>query len=218
MRVSDDVPRPSCLGARISRPVTDASRVPVLLDEIDRPIASAQADSEEVLAERAAASTKRLNDQHFRDFEFQGPSADGPFTFAGKKSDTTWLFTTIELSSRFWPTKVVVHRSYRNTELVFKKTLSSRPQCPGPVLVFSDAFEFHDKAVRNVRGAAAICGQQIKARRNNKVCGVQRTLKPGTKDQLASISTPLLAAVVIPLHSALLASAAQCSPRPGRGP
>jgi transposase-like protein/IS1 family transposase len=134
--------------------------------------------------ERASASAKSFNDGHLRDFELQELQADELCTFAGKKTETTWLFTTIEVSSRLWPAKVVGRRSYRNTELVFNKTVH-RGKIGGPILVTSDGFEFYEKVVRNVLCFAAIHGQVIKTRRNNRVCRVQRTLKVGTASQLA---------------------------------
>jgi transposase-like protein/IS1 family transposase len=133
--------------------------------------------------ERASVSAKSFNDKHLRDFELQELQADELCTFAGKKSDTTWVFTTIEVSSRLWPTKVVGRRSYRNTELLFNKTVH-RGKIAGPVQVTSDGFEFYEKVVSNVLSVAAIYGQVIKTRRNNRVYRVQRTLKLGTQSQL----------------------------------
>jgi len=53
----------------------------------------------------------------------------------------------------------------------------------GTVLVTSDGFKFYEKVVREVLGVAAIYGQVIKTRRNNRVIRVERRLKQGTKSQ-----------------------------------
>jgi len=129
--------------------------------------------------QRASASAKSFNDKYLRDFELQEVQADELCTFAGKKTDTTWLFSTIEVSSRLWPTKVVGRRSYRNTELLFNEIVH-RGKIASPILVTSDGFECYEKVVRNVLSVAAIYGQVIKTRRNNRVCRVQRSLKNGT--------------------------------------
>jgi hypothetical protein len=69
--------------------------------------------------ERAAASAKRFNDQHLWKFEIKELQADELCTFVGGKSNATWLFTIIEVTSRLWPSGVVGRRSYRNTEAIF---------------------------------------------------------------------------------------------------
>lgn len=134
--------------------------------------------------ERAAVSAKRFNDEHLRKFEIKEIQADELCTFVGKKTNTTWLFTIFEVSSRLWPTKVLGRRSYRNTELLFNETVH-RGKVVGITLVTSDGFEFYEKVVRNVLGVVAIYGQVIKTRRNNRVVRVERTLKIGTKSLLA---------------------------------
>jgi IS1 family transposase len=119
-----------------------------------------------------------------RDFEIKELQADELCTFVGSKTDTRWLFTAIEVSSRLWPSRVLGRRSYRNTELLFNETVL-RGKVVGITLVTSDGFEFYEKVVRKVFGVAAIYGQVIKTRRNNRVIRVQRSPKLGTKSQLA---------------------------------
>jgi IS1 family transposase len=88
------------------------------------------------------------------------------------------------VSSRLWPTRVLGRRSYRNTELLLNETVH-RGKVVGITLVTSDGFEFYQKVVRNVLGVVANYGQVIKTRRNNRVVRVERTVKIGTKSQLA---------------------------------
>jgi IS1 family transposase len=134
--------------------------------------------------ERAAAAAKRFNDEHLRDFEIKELQADELCSFVGSKTDTRWLFTAIEVSSRVWATKVLGRRSYRNTELLFNEVIS-RGRLTGQVLITSDGFEYYERVVRKLVGVACVYGQVIKTRRNNRVVRVERRLKLGTKSQLA---------------------------------
>jgi hypothetical protein len=59
-----------------------------------------------------------------------------------------------------------------------------RARIAAPVLVTSDGFEFCERVVRKVLGGAAIYGQVIKTRRNNRVIRVERNLTIGTQNQL----------------------------------
>lgn len=133
--------------------------------------------------ERAAASAERFNDQHLHDFEINELQVDELCTFVGSKTATRWVFTSIEVTSRLWPTHVLGRRSYRNTALLFNETVH-RGKIAAPVLVTSDGFEFYNKVVRRALGVAAIYGQVIKTRRQNRVIRVERNLKMGTKTQL----------------------------------
>ncbi len=82
-----------------------------------------------------------------------------------------------------WATKVLGRRSYRNTELLFNEVIS-RGQLTGQVLITSDGFEYYERVVRKLVGVAAIYGQVIKTRRNNRVIRVERSLRLGTKSRL----------------------------------
>jgi IS1 family transposase/transposase-like protein len=135
--------------------------------------------------ERAAAFAERFNDRYLRDFEVNELQVDELCSFIGNKTATRWVFTAIEVTSRIWPTQVLGRRSYRNTELLFNETIH-RGKITVPILVASDGFEFYEKVVRRALGVAAIYGQVIKTRRNNRVIRVQRKLKMGTKPQLAA--------------------------------
>ncbi|MFH1132134.1 MAG: helix-turn-helix domain-containing protein [Pseudomonadota bacterium] len=133
---------------------------------------------------RAAAFAKRFNDQHLRKFEVKELQADELWTFVGGKTQTTWLFTVIEVSSRLWPSRIVGRRSYRNTEAVFNDVIF-RGRLTGTILVTTDGFEFYEKVIRRLFSVACVYGQVIKTRRNNRVIRVEQCLKLGTKNQLA---------------------------------
>jgi IS1 family transposase len=76
-------------------------------------------------------------------FEVKEIQADELCTFVGKTTNTTWLFTIVEVSSRLWPTKVLGRRSYRNTELLLNETVH-RGKVVGITLVTSDGFELYN--------------------------------------------------------------------------
>ena len=135
--------------------------------------------------ERGAASAKRFNDEHLRKFEIKELQADELCSFVGSKTNVSWVFSIIEVTSRLWPTSVVGRRSYHNTELLFNETIR-RGKIVDTALVTSDGFEFYEKVVRSVLGVVAIYGQVIKTRRNNRVIRVERAPKIGTPSQLAA--------------------------------
>jgi transposase-like protein len=65
--------------------------------------------------ERAADAAKRFNDEQLRDFEIKELQADELCTFIAAKTNAAGVFTTIEVSSRLWPSCVVGRRSYRTS-------------------------------------------------------------------------------------------------------
>ena len=135
--------------------------------------------------DRSAAAAKRFNDQKRNRFEIKELQADELCTFVGAKANTTWLFTIIEVWSRLWAGSTVGRRSYRNTETTFNDVIL-RGRLVRPILVTSDGFEFYETVVRKLIGVAAVYGQVIKTRRNNRVIRVERARKMGSKTQLAA--------------------------------
>jgi len=103
--------------------------------------------------------------------------------FIAAKTSAVWVFTAIEVSSRLWPACVVGRRSYRNTARIFNQTVY-RAKIGGLTLVTTDGFEFYQRVVRTAFGVAAVHGQVVKTRRNNRVHRVQRSTKLGTAAQL----------------------------------
>jgi hypothetical protein len=61
----------------------------------------------------------------------------------------------------------------------------SRGRLTGQVLITSDGFDYYERVVRGLLGIACVYGQVIKTRRNNRVIRAERSLKLGTKGQLA---------------------------------
>ena len=64
--------------------------------------------------ERASTAAKHFNDRMLRDFDLIELQADELCTFIGKKSQTCWLFATLEVSSRLWAGSLLGRRSDRN--------------------------------------------------------------------------------------------------------
>lgn len=62
--------------------------------------------------ERAANAARHFNDRMLRDFELRELQTDEIRAFIGSKSRPIWIFATIEVSSRLWPSTVVGRRSW----------------------------------------------------------------------------------------------------------
>ncbi len=65
--------------------------------------------------ERAAACCRQFNDQTITGVDMPELQADEIRTVAGGKDEPSWIFSTIDVWSRLWPSAVVGRRSYRNT-------------------------------------------------------------------------------------------------------
>ncbi len=65
--------------------------------------------------------------------------ADEIRTFAGNKKTPSWVFVTIEVWSRLWPSTVTGRRSYRNTHALFRD-LSKRMNFGRLPLIVTDGF------------------------------------------------------------------------------
>ena len=99
--------------------------------------------------------------------------ADEIRSFVGGKTQTTWIFVAIEVSSRLWPSTVVGRRSYRNT-LALLRDVANRRDFERLPLIVTDGFDFYEKVVRRVFGPAALYGQVLKTRRNERIVKVER--------------------------------------------
>jgi IS1 family transposase len=106
--------------------------------------------------------------------------ADEIRTFVGGKKNVIWIFSTLDVWSRLWPSTVVGRRIYRNTYGVFKDTVSRMKQVKSPLIV-TDGFDFYEKVVRRVFGVACAYGQVLKTRRNDRVIKVERRQVIGAK-------------------------------------
>ena len=110
--------------------------------------------------------------------------ADEIRTIAGGKRDVVWIFATIDVCSRLWPSTVVGRRSYRNTRALLRDTARRMGRDSIPLIV-TDGYEFYERVVREVFGPACLYGQVIKTRRNDRVVKVERTAVIGAKWRFA---------------------------------
>ena len=123
--------------------------------------------------EKAADVCRRFNRDRLTGFSIEELQADEIRTFAGGKKQTTWIFAAIEVWSRLWPSTVVGRRSYRNT-LALMRDVAKRMDFQRLPLIVTDGFDFYEKVVRQVFGAAALYAQVLKTRRNDRVVKVER--------------------------------------------
>jgi IS1 family transposase len=123
--------------------------------------------------EKAAECCRRFNDSTITDLEIPEIQADEIRTFAGGKNQVVWIFATLDVASRLWPSTVVGRRSYRNTYALLKDT-AGRMSRRGYPLIATDGFEFYEKVVRRLFGIACVYGQVLKTRRNDRVIRVER--------------------------------------------
>ena len=123
--------------------------------------------------EKAAGCCRRFNPEQINELGVPGIQADEIRTIVGDKDSPVWVFTTLDVWSRLWPTTVVGRRSYRNTYALLKDTVSRmRPEC-FPLIV-TDGFEYYAKVVWRLFGRACVYGQVIKTRRNDRIVKVER--------------------------------------------
>ena len=121
--------------------------------------------------EKAAGCCRRFNDATITGPEMPKIQADEIRTIAGGKDDVIWIFATLDVASRLWPSTVVGRRSYRNTHALFKDT-SRRMRHVGFPLIVTDGFDDYEKVVRRLFGIACVYGQVLKTRRNDRVIRV----------------------------------------------
>ncbi|MCH8269496.1 MAG: hypothetical protein IH846_18515, partial [Acidobacteria bacterium] len=128
--------------------------------------------------EKAAAAGRRFNNRRITGLEVTELQADEIRTMVGSKEQPIWIFVSIDVWSRLWPSTVVGRRSYRNTLGLFRD-VSSRMKLERIPLITTDGFEFYNHVVRRVFGAACLYGQVIKTRRNDRVIKVERRRRMG---------------------------------------
>ena len=81
-----------------------------------------------------------FNHTRIAGFAAEELQADEIRTFAGNKKTPSWVFVTIEVWSRLWPSTVTGRRSYRNTHALFHD-LSRRMNVERLPLIVTDGFE-----------------------------------------------------------------------------
>ena len=128
--------------------------------------------------ERAANSCHRFNSRRITGLAVEELQADEIRTIVAGKHQPIWIFVSIDVWSRFWPSTVVGRRSYRNTLTLFRDVASRMNFARFP-LIATDGFEFYEKVVRRVFGPACLYGQVIKTRRSDRVVRVERRTRIG---------------------------------------
>ena len=129
--------------------------------------------------DRASSAAARFSRHILRDFEVRELQADELYTFIGSKSRPTWLFATIEVTSRVWASSLVGRRSSRNTTAVLDDVIL-HGRLVGVPLIATDGFESYGAAIQRLIGPACIYGQVVKTRRNDRVDRVERRVKVGS--------------------------------------
>jgi IS1 family transposase len=129
--------------------------------------------------EKAAACCRRFSSTNVEGLEIHELQADEIRTMAGGKKQPVWIFTSIDVWSRLWPSTVVGRRSYRNTRALLRD-VRNRSRIGNSPLIVTDGFEFYTRVVGGVFGRTCLHGQVIKTRRNDRVIRVERELVRGT--------------------------------------
>jgi transposase-like protein/IS1 family transposase len=123
--------------------------------------------------ERAAECCRRFNDQRIHGLDTTELQADEIRTIVGGKEQPIWIFTSIDVWSRLWPSTLVGRRSYRNTRTVLRDVRNRVHRGSIPLIV-TDGFEFYERVVREVFGPACLYGQVVKTRTNDRVVKADR--------------------------------------------
>jgi transposase-like protein len=134
---------------------------------------------------RAAAAATIFNAERLRGFELVELQADEMRTFAKGKDRPTWIYTTMEVSSRLWPTSNVGSPGYQTTLSVMRDVAARA--LPGAVpLIATDGYRYYKPAVHKVFGSFCHFGQVIKQRRKDRVVKVERITVIGTRREMAA--------------------------------
>ena len=128
--------------------------------------------------EKAARECRRFNDRRITGLKVTELQADEIRTIVGGKEQRIWVFVSIDVWSRLWPSTIVGRRSYRNTLDLFRD-LSSRMLHRGFPLIATDGFKFYQQVVRRIFGVACLYGQVVKTRRNDRVVRVEHKTRLG---------------------------------------
>ena len=118
---------------------------------------------------KAVQVCRRFNHRRIAGFAAEELQADEIRTFAGNKKTPGWVFVTIEVWSRLWPSTVTGRRSYRSRRMSFGRL----------PLIITDGFEFYQKVIRRFFGPACLYGQVLKTRRNDRIIKVERRVLHG---------------------------------------
>ena len=133
--------------------------------------------------QKAARSCRRFNDLKMKGFALTERQADEIRTIVHGKEQPVWIFASIEVWSRLWPSTVVGSRSYQNTLTLFRD-ISWRSSFYRVPLITTDGFTFYAKVIRRIFGLGCLYGQVIKTRRKDRIVKVDRKLVVGVDWQL----------------------------------
>ncbi len=89
------------------------------------------------------------------------------------KKHVAWVFTSIEVWSRLWPTTVVGRRTRRNT-LLLLSDIQQRSRFERSPLITTDGLKYYTKAVRRISDGACVYGQVLRTRRKDRVAKVEK--------------------------------------------
>ncbi len=98
-----------------------------------------------------ASCFRRFNDRRITKLKVTELQADEIRTMVGGKQQPIWIFVSIDVWSRLWPSTIVGRRSYRNRLGLFRD-VSSRMNHKGFPLIATDGFEYYKSVVRRVFG------------------------------------------------------------------
>ena len=132
---------------------------------------------------KAAGLAQTFNEHHIQGIPLVELQADELRTFASCKARPTWVFTSMEVCSRLWPSTVVGRRSYANTKALINDTLT-RGNVVGTTLIMTDGFGFYERVIRTLFGVACVYAQVVKTRRKDRVIRVERRTVIGTTRRL----------------------------------
>jgi len=95
--------------------------------------------------EKAAVACRQFNNRTIIQLDIPELQADEIRTIVIRKDQTVWVFATLDVWSRVWPSTVVGRRSYRNTRVLLRDGV--RRMVPNTVpLIVTDGFEFYELA------------------------------------------------------------------------
>ena len=134
--------------------------------------------------ERAAEVARRFNAAKLRGYPLHELQLDELNTFLASRNRKTWVFTSIEVSSRLWPATLVGSRSYRNTR-AFVRSLADSGRTIGCPLITTDGFRYYAPSIRRTFGMACVLAQVTKRIKLNRVIRVGTELIVGTEWRLA---------------------------------
>jgi IS1 family transposase/transposase-like protein len=123
--------------------------------------------------ERAAVACRRFNQKRIETIEIVELQADEIRTFVGEKKVCVWIFATLEVCSRYWPSTVVGNRSKDNAMELFQG-IPRGTLVQEKALVVTDAFAPYERAIRQTFGSGHLYGQVLKTRQNDRIIKVER--------------------------------------------